>query len=407
MGENVELALERYREALETCPDDPMVLMALWQLYRRHDLPGEEKAKFRKMLVERLENPDKTIPAGSLIHLARNPDADPEEQAMTLRAVTTRLAVHPDDRRLLEVAGELHYKLGQPDEARQICGRLLKLEPTNERRWQCLLLEQEADRWEEAFRLVEAMLAHGDTSPYARMTYIDLLGRLGRHDEMLAALDELVPPTEENEPLSRGLKHAVLLKIGWDLYDDGRDPEAETMFRRALEILPHSESTRKIVVHLYGTEDEREALARQQEQAAANEDPLELFNEGTHLLASGDARGAFERLSRAAPKLKKDFVAWFNLGLAAIKLERWEEAAAALDRAAALSPDRVDCQFNRGIALSHVGRCEESIEAMRKVLELAPETYQAHYYLYSCYKNLGDVAAAQRELKLYNDAAGQ
>src|SRR5690606_32025910 len=110
-------------------------------------------------------------------------------------------------------------------------------------------------------------------------------------------------------------------------------------------------------------------------------------------------------LERAAPALGGGVYAepsWYNLGLAAYKLERWRQAADAFGRAAELNGDRAETHFQRGVALHRAGDCAAAIPA----LELAPGKHQARYYLGRCHEALGNAEAARRELELYRKAQG-
>ncbi|NJN64288.1 MAG: tetratricopeptide repeat protein, partial [Acidobacteria bacterium] len=99
--------------------------------------------------------------------------------------------------------------------------------------------------------------------------------------------------------------------------------------------------------------------------------------------------------SRAVALEPDSQAALFNLGLAAIALERWTEARAALDRLIALTPDNPDALYNRGVVLVKLQSWREAIVDLDRALVLRPELRNAHYYLYVAHKALGDNAAAQ------------
>jgi tetratricopeptide (TPR) repeat protein len=161
-----------------------------------------------------------------------------------------------------------------------------------------------------------------------------------------------------------------------------------------------------VLLHLYGTAEERAAAAaanasRRQEES----DPLALFEEGSDLLGAGDAAGARELLARAAPELGDSHYAepaWYNLGTAAFKLERWGEAAEAFAQAIAVNGERTESHWKRGIALFHLERYADAVVALKRTLELQADKRDAHYYLASCYQQLGDRTAAARESALFN-----
>jgi tetratricopeptide (TPR) repeat protein len=131
-------------------------------------------------------------------------------------------------------------------------------------------------------------------------------------------------------------------------------------------------------------------------------DPSALAQEGASLLAAGDAAGAAELLRRAATALPDSELVWFNLGLAAARLEEWSTAETAFARASEINPDRADSSLQRGIALQKLGKCEEAVAACRRALERDAGLTSAHYYLSICYSELGDAAAAAEHLRLYD-----
>ena len=273
------------------------------------------------------------------------------------------------------------------------------------------------------------MIADPEATDAARMYYVSALAHLGRYDEMLVQLEALAPPPPTPEtlaarerpnadgvgkplvlPSSSSLPPtgfaSLLASSAWALRDAGRDDEAAKLFRRVLVYAPEDKEAQQVLLHLYGTAEERAAAAaanaaRRQEES----DPLALFEEGSDLLGAGDAAGARELLARAAPGLGDTHYAesaWYNLGTAAFKLERWEESARAFAEAIAVNGERTESHWKRGIALFHLGQWRDAVAELQRTLALSPDKHDAHYYLASCYQQLGDAAAAARESALFN-----
>ena len=71
-----------------------------------------------------------------------------------------------------------------------------------------------------------------------------------------------------------------------------------------------------------------------------------------------------------------DWRGWCNVADAAIRAGRWPEAAAALQRAAALNPEEPAIARNLGAALSTLGRTEEALAAMERAVALDPGNVQ-------------------------------
>ena len=246
-----------------------------------------------------------------------------------------------------------------------------------------------------------------DAPQTLRAMYVRALAHLGRFDEMTKQIEKLVPPpSPTTSELAASSYVSVLVNAAWALRDAGRDAEAQAIFRRVLAHEPEHTEAQLALLHLYGTAEERAAQAAAVAARRAGEsDPLLLFEEGSDLLGAGDAKGASDLLARAAPQLVgTDYAepAWYNLGAAAFKLERWDEAANALAEAIAVNPSRVESHYKRGIALFHLERCRDAVASLRRTLELQPDKRDAHYYLAGCYTKLGDTAAAARESALFD-----
>jgi tetratricopeptide (TPR) repeat protein len=274
--------------------------------------------------------------------------------------------------------------------------------------WRALALHLALERWSSAADLLATMVDAPDAPTVLREQYVRALAHLGRYDEMTKQVDKLAPPPAivSADPLPATLYVSVLLDAAWALRDAGHDAEAQATFRRVLAQQPDQPEAQLAILHLYGTAEERAAQAAA--VAARREtttDPMLLFEEGSDLLGAGDAKGARALLARAAPELAgTDYAepAWYNLGTADFKLERWEEAASELEKAIAVNPARVESHYKRGIALFHLERCRDAVAALRRTLELQPDKKDAHYYLAGCYTKLGDAAAAARENAIFN-----
>jgi len=77
----------------------------------------------------------------------------------------------------------------------------------------------------------------------------------------------------------------------------------------------------------------------------------------------------------------------FQSGCALGKLERYEEAIKAYDRAIELKPDYAIAYYNKGCTLGKLERYEEAIVAYDKAIELDPD-YVGAYYQRSIYLSL-------------------
>ncbi len=428
------------RQRLEAAVDLPgCELPALSRLVPMLRESADAPAHFallRDRLVGRLRDPATELPDGLLTQLvgarAEQRDDDLLLGALEARHSTAIAKGAPLTGaplvELLQVTAELQLRLGRGDAARASFGRILAIAPTDALRWRVLMLDIESERWESAASQLGPMIADPEAPDMLRYLHAAALAHLGRLDDLLRLLDGLAPPppapgtdgaevTAAEPSSSPSFEQAhlpdsasdfadLLLRTAWALRDAGRDADAAGLFRRALVYRPESAEAQAALLHLYGTAEERAAAATAAQVRRAREtDPQVLFEEGTDLLGAGDAAGARGLLARAAPELAGSSYAepaWYNLGTASLKLERWAEAADAFAHAIAVNPERLDSHWKRAIALYHLERCGEAVPLLRAVVERDPAKRDAHFFLAGCYARLGDAAAAKRESAIFN-----
>jgi tetratricopeptide (TPR) repeat protein len=382
----------------------------LLRLLRAGTLPAEAGPGIRARLAERIADPATPVAPGVLAYLGRL-DRDPAELELLATALERRIESAQRSGRALPAAEReeidavlfpLQESLGRREAARATLDRLLASADPAPWRWPALALDLELERWESAAASLERMLAAAGAPRELEGLYLETLAHLGRHHEVAARIERLAAAATAED---RDWIVAVLVGAAWQARDAGRDREAEAMFRRALALDPEHAQARLALLHLYGSAEERAGHeAAVAARRASEQDPQTLFEEGSALLAAGDAAASIDLLERAAPALAGGLYAepaWYNLGLAAYKLERWRQAADAFARAAELNPGRVETHFQRGVALHRAGACAEAVPALERTLELAPSRYQARYFLGKCHEALGDAEAARRELELY------
>jgi tetratricopeptide (TPR) repeat protein len=397
-------ALRLLRELAETHPETLVPIMALWDYHRKYELPPDEVRRLRELLTRRLGDVTSPLPPGTLQYLVENPDAGEEEISLILDAARRRLAAEEiPDPQLLEAVGVLQARVGMFEEARAAFARAHELRPRSELLWRLFLLDRRLEHWEDAAVSLERLRGASDAAVVLRLAYVEVLAKLGRHEELaneLAAMDFRRDPKVFGNPYTE-----LLLRSAWDLRDAGKDKEAEGLFRQLIELEPDNRSARLAILYFYSSDEERRAheeavrLNREQE-----DDPTTLAQEGADLLAAGNAAGAFDLLERASRASPDSELIWFNLGLAATRLERWGVAEKSYARAAAINPSRVESVLQHGIALQKLERCKEAVTELERALDLDSALTQSHYYLYVCYTELGDQEAAGEHLRLYNDS---
>jgi tetratricopeptide (TPR) repeat protein len=98
------------------------------------------------------------------------------------------------------------------------------------------------------------------------------------------------------------------------------------------------------------------------------------------------AAEAWQALCSARPN---DWRAWANLGEAFARLERWQEAAAALRNSWNLNRSEPSLQKKLATALTWAGQYEESAELFRQMLDSVPEDVGVRLTLARLYADLG------------------
>ncbi len=107
---------------------------------------------------------------------------------------------------------------------------------------------------------------------------------------------------------------------------------------------------------------------------------------------ASEAAGRFEEAAAAYQKaiaLKPDEAGYYNnLGNALAKLGKIPEAMAAYEKSAALDPpNAANAWRNAGIVLFNANRMKEAIEPLQKSLQIDPKSAQAWYLLGACLVN--------------------
>lgn len=403
MADRAAEARETLARAMEACPGEVSPIVALLDHYRRFETPAADVARLRLALSEWLADTDREIPAGTLEFLVENPDATQDELRLIVDSLQSRLAARPEDPGLLRAELVLRLRLEEAGKAHVAVRKALEVQEDRALVFECLELDRERGDWEEAVGHLRKLVE--ENPAIYRMALIEALGKAGKFDEIMPQV-ELVREQIDVYYGAAGTFGHLLVDVAWSLRDQGRDAEAEAVFRRVLDLDAENQDARRAILYLYSSDEERRAHeAHLAERWSEETDPYQLLTEGANKLASQDFEGAYELLRRAAEGLPDSEQAHFNAGLAAARLEKWSEAAGALGRAIALNPGRAESYLNHGIALQYLESYPQAIEALETALEMQPDLIQSHYYLYVCYRNTGDAEAAARHLARYNEAA--
>ena len=394
-----DVVIEKLEQLAEKYPKDLLPLLALIALSGQDASPAEAAAATKKRVRERLANPEASLPFSYIRLVTEDPQATPDDLRSIATSLPARIEKRPEDApRLIDALALLEERLGQLAAARETLGRLLKLAPTRAVLIRCIELDLELERWDDALALYRE-LATDTTEDDAliRWDMARLLARSGRREEAMKEADPLLRE-KGFVPL---IVQDILMPLAWSLRDAGNDAAAEAVFRRVLEVDPSNREARNVVLNLYSAaEEKRTQAAALEERWRVEENADALLTEGSLRLASGDATSAADLLRRAAERLPESDVAWYNLGLASIKLERWSDAVTALHRSIERRSDRAEAHFNLGYALEKRGDYRDAVPEFERALALRPGMPGVHGHLAICYFKLGDTTRSRIQTKL-------
>lgn len=184
------------------------------------------------------------------------------------------------------------------------------------------------------------------------------------------------------------------------LFETGRVPDAESELRTVLTLAPDLVNARFNLTRLLAETNRHEsALEEGRRLVELQPDRAEVHD----LLGTVLARRSYmeaEAAFRRALKLRPDFVgALCNLGWVLIELGRPEEAEFVLCRALTLDPGFWRAHHELGRLYVMMGRGSEGIESLRKVIELGHESAGVRVNLGALFAKCGWMAEAELEYR--------
>jgi tetratricopeptide (TPR) repeat protein len=158
----------------------------------------------------------------------------------------------------------------------------------------------------------------------------------------------------------------------------GNPQDAETEYRRALELRPQGEllfeAHSGLSEVLAAQQRADEALLQAQLAVQAEPDNLDgRFNLGTALAAMGrnqEASGEFAAVVRSQPD---DADAHHRLAMTLAAQGKWSEAAVELGAEAQLHPDDALLQYNLGVTFTRMGHLDDAIAHFSEALRIKPD----------------------------------
>jgi len=364
---------------------------------------GEAVAAERERIAARLASDRSDIPLGALEKAVLDPGLGTDELEL-LRSRLARLATAEDstpDPRVLRALAATCGRLGDLAAARDALEPLLETGPPADVRWAVAEIDLASGHWDGAIAQLQAVAAEEpELADPARLLLVRAYAAAGRFEDVTRMVAEL---GRDDGVWSIGsVVVGNVLEAAWTARDSGRHGTAERLFRTVLELDPDNEHAEEALATLYsGVEARRERAARRDLELRQETDGDVLLEEGSRLLATGDAAAAVGPLRRAAELLPEDPVAWSNLGVAAIRLEDWPLAAEALGRAVALEPGEPGSRMNLGTALARLERCPEALQVLDALVADHPEMWRAEYWRWWCLGREGRESEAAEALARY------
>ena len=367
------------------------------------------RERYRRLLIRAVSDVDQPLQLAAIEQAAIDPSLGITELKILqkrLEDATARPMVEPKDRiRTQRVLAMVAIGTGDLDTARRALDVVLTANPSPDVRWTCISIDRELGRWDAVVEQLEKLVDEDEVmARFAQLQLVVAYANAGRLAEAIATAEALIK-TEPEEDKIGSLSHRAalaLLQAGWDLWVAEKDEAARAAFERALAIDPAINEAADALNLLYGPPSARQERAqREEDELAAVGDPEAWLDAGTQRLAVGDAEGAIDLLRLAAEGLPNHEIAWSNYGIAAVRLERWKVAAAALEKAVALEPSNVTARLNLGTSLAKSGRCERALEVLDALVIDHAERWQAHYWRWWCRNEAGDAAGAAEALAAY------
>ena len=225
---------------------------------------------------------------------------------------------------------------------------------------------------EEQYRLA-AKIAPDDARAFAGLgnVYVDQ----GRFTDAVAAYQQALTVKTDYT--------AVLLPMAFSLARLDRYPESIDMYQQALKADPNNPEIFNNLSFAYNHSNRFQVGVDSSLQA------IKLL---------GDSGQAYVQGFQERNEILS--YAYKNLGNAYNGMNRYEEAANALKRAAEIEPTNAAAHFNLGLTLYNAKRYSEAIEAYRQVIKLRPTLAQAHYNLGLTYYAVDDRKQARDEYEI-------
>jgi tetratricopeptide (TPR) repeat protein len=272
----------------------------------------------------------------------------PEVRAERTEAdATAKLSANPNDDEALNARAYARMSLGRYKEAAEDLRRAIALKPTN----------------------AEYQAGYGYT-----------LWKLGQHAAAIVAERAALKLDDKNSTAHYQLGRFLLFTAG-----DNKQQlaEAAANLRRALELEPrHSEVRFDLLTAYRALGDGAQAFAQLKLlEDARPSDPRVTYIDALLAADRGDMNAAIAGFREAVHQDPTLFGAWQDLGLAFIKLGRWNEAVETFAELSKRQTDSVEVAYFYALSLYNSGRATDAEREARRALRLDAGASAAHTLL--------------------------
>jgi len=197
--------------------------------------------------------------------------------------------------------------------------------------------------------------------------------------------------------------HVALNNLGKARLEQGRDREAEALFRRALEYKPSYGVAHLNLAMVLRNQDRMEEAKAECMKAVefSPDNPDAQNNLGVVLWRLGDPGNALAHFHEAIRLNPESEAYHFNLGLALNQLGRLEQARAEFQIIRHINPDNIDARLFIGYALGKLGKNQEAETELRAIIKMKKDLPEAHYNLAGALEAQGRYQEAAEEYQLY------
>ena len=263
----------------------------------------------------------------------------------------------PDDLRVLNQLAIVQAQQGKLDEARATLEDAPETNSTVQINLAQILLE--AGQNAAALDLLETLLPQAPQDAELYSLYGVALGRAGRYDQALNALDEAL----RLEPELEGAQQARQLITQNQALTKGEpidlEPEAATLFNDGLAALE--------------ADDVATAEQNFSQALEVQNDGLLAFYQGYARQLQGDLRNAVTSYEQSLEALPESAPVLNNLGFAYFRLGRFDRAIEYIERAIAANPENAEAQLNLGLIYYDLERYAQAVGPLERAVQLRPE----------------------------------